>query len=166
MTIEELIHRARRGPAQEYPTQTYQSQPIPCRGTGGLAVAFMYGPQSARPGATSYGRPTDVVELDAESGAVRSARPWTGAAAAPGGYFSLPAGMSLETFEGLREEYYVAMNRLLWPYANSGASSPEVVAAARTIRRLAPVVLEGPLLPYYRAVGADFFGWVDRTAGG
>lgn len=166
MTFEDLIYAARRTTAQVYPTQTFQSQPIPGRSPHGPTVLFMYGPQAAQEGSLTYWPTEHVVEVDAQTGALLSTREYHGPVP-PGftsGDFSLPAGMSLAEFEDKRTEYYAALERVRWPYADQSPPTPELVAAARSVRDLAPVVLETPLVPFYRAVGADFFAWIDRTA--
>jgi len=166
MTFEDLIAAARRTTAQVYSTQTYQSQPIPGRSARGPTVMFMYGPQAAREGSATYWATEHVVEFDAQTGALLSTREYHGAIPPgfTGGDFSLPPGMSLDEFEGKRTEYYAALERVRWPYAEQSAPTPELIAAARAVRDLEPAVLETPLIPFYRAVGADFFAWIDRTA--
>ncbi len=166
MTFEDLIDRARHTTAQVYPTQTFQSQPIPGRSGNRPTVMFMYGPQAVRPGSITYWATEHFVEFDAQTGALLSTREYHGPVPPGfrGGDFSLPPGMSLAQFEDKRTEYYAALERVRWPYADQATPTPELVAAARSVRDLAPLVLEPPLMPFYRAVGADFFAWIDRTA--
>ena len=171
MTLEELIQAARRGPARAFPTETLQSQPVPGRTARRVTVRFMSGPQRAQPGSIDYFRPTHLAELDVRSGELVAVHEWPeaahvggGAPGAPIGSFSLPPGVTVQEFLALRARYHAAIDRVLPTYAAQSAPGPEVVAAAHQIKDLTPRVLETPLLPFYRAVGADFFAWIDQTA--
>ncbi len=95
---------------------------------------------------------------------IQAAHVGGGAPGAPIGSFSLPPGVTVQEFLALRARYHAAIDRVLPTYAAQSAPGPEVVAAAHQIKDLTPRVLETPLLPFYRAVGADFFAWIDQTA--
>ena len=48
--------------------------------------------------------------------------------------------------------------------AGRGAETAAGKRAASELRALFPRIAEGPLVPYYRALGGRFFAWLDRTA--
>ena len=60
-----------------------------------------------------------------------------------------------------------ASDGVLLPADAAGATEPQPAlrAAATSFKRLFTMIGEHVLLPYYQAIGKDWFAWVDRMAG-
>jgi len=167
-----LVELAKTGPARTRPPETRQSYPIPvCEGKS-LRAAFLFAPQGrANPvEGLHLLAPTHLAFLDAVTGkfeSIRQVKPADfGQTHAPGediGAHRMPAGLNVATFYPEQDRLFGAYDLLLPAFA-AGQSNhpPEVRRAAEEFRRLFPWLAEGPLMPYYHAVGKEFFTWVNR----
>jgi hypothetical protein len=169
---EKLIELAKAGPALTRPPETRQSYPIPLRQGRAQMAAFLYAPQGrANPvEGLHLLAPTHLAFLNAETGRFESIRQVTptdfGQAHTPGqdiGAHRMPTGLVVETFYSAQHQLFAAYD-LVWPAFAAGQSnySPAVRVAAAEFRRLFTWLAEAPLMPYYHAVGREFFTWVTR----
>jgi hypothetical protein len=85
------------------------------------------------------------------------------------GRFGLPERMTSDQYLAEQGRLYESYDFLL-PIWASGLkleeASDQPRAVSHEFRRLFATVSEPPLEPYYRAVGRDFFGWIDRGTRG
>lgn len=171
--IKGLIGEA-RAHAFSIPIEARQSFPIPLPTADGFKVVFLYSMQILEPGT---GRailcaPTHQTFVDPEAGKFEELRAISprefGLDHEPGaiiGDYALPAGMSSEQFLQEQERLYELYDRLLPPFAaRQRKATEEVVQAARQFLALFPRIAEPPLMPYYRAAGAEFFAWLAEAA--
>ena len=174
LSVAKLVDSAKRGPALTRPPETRQSYPIPVLQGNALRGAFLYAPQGrANPvEGLHLLAPTHLALLDGETGKLESIRQVHpadfGQAHAPGqdiGAHRMPAGLTVETFYPEQERLYDAYDVLIPAFAaRQSAFSGELRRAAAEFRRLFPWLAERPLMPYYRAVGEEFFDWVARIS--
>lgn len=172
MDFEELMRQARILVSDKVPEQTRQSLPIPAQLVEGLHVGFMFAPSQAMPGVNRLAPPNWVAWMQPSTGALAALKPVTptslGLQHDPRqmiGEFRLPTGMSAEA-------YLVERRKLMDLYAtlmlawDGGLTSqqPGLKAPAAEFLRLFGLVSEGPLIPYYHALGAPFFDWTRATA--
>jgi hypothetical protein len=166
LAISDLIFKAKAKAAVQVPAQMHQAYPIPVRGAGDLRVTFLY--CVARP---VFGEglhmlaPSHLVVLSAVDGELKEVKAVTpaelGVNDAPQkilGVSKMPAGLTTEQFIAERELLYRSYDILMPLFAEKREPSPESATSfdAR-FRQLA----EQPLMPYYHAVGKDFFAWVE-----
>jgi hypothetical protein len=170
--IRELISLARQQPAKTLPLETHQSYPIPVPRPDGLRVAFLFCTQVARPGSIRLVAPGHLAFIHAVTGKfeqVKKVRPRDFGQAHPEGEFigehTIEPGMTYEGYLAQQETLYRDYDVLLPAFA-AGATQAgsDVKAAAVDFKVHFERLAEKPLLPYYRAIGRDFFAWLDRLS--
>jgi hypothetical protein len=174
--IRELVALAQSGPGASLPDETHQCYPIPLPATASsMKVAFLYSPSHLQRGVgLVLSAPNHEALLDLASGRTVEMKKVTpaelGVNDEPGknlGRSGLPEGMTPEQYLAEQGRLYDSYDVLL-PIWASGLKLEEATdqprAVAHEFRRLFARVSEPPLVPYYRAVGRDFFGWIDRAA--
>lgn len=172
--IREIVTLAQAGPAASLPDETHQSYPIPLPRSGSpIRVLFLFSPSHLQRGTgLLLSAPNFVAVLSATTGEVLEKGPVTpdklGVRNKPGevlGAFRMPEKMSSEEYSAERERLYDAYDALLlaWAAEQRPGADPRVRNTAREFTRLFDRLSEAPLLPYYRSVGAAFFGWVRRN---
>lgn len=151
--------------------QSRQSLPIPVRLDGPVRVAFFYAPAQPLPNVTRLAAPTRVVWLDQAGTVVRveSVTPQTyGQAVQPGellGEYRLPSDMAAGQYLSQRERLFGLYDQLVPAGAGQTNLTPSATqVAAREFVALFTELAEPPLLPYYDALGGDFFTWVKDAA--
>lgn len=152
-----------------------QSLPIPHKAPNGLRVDFFFCPALARPQQpiVLY-PPIFLTTLHADSGQLdmlRSVEPRNFGQAHgrddPIGTFGMPSGMTVDEFIEKRSTLYETYDVLLPAFARGVTpGDPKLKRAAQDYTTLFELLSEPPLLPYYRAVGAEFFAWVARMRTG
>jgi hypothetical protein len=153
--------------------ETYQSYPIvlaPERPGGSPRVAFLYGVlRSIKGEGRTFFVPDLLAILDATSGDVKERRNVVprdlGVSDDPGkvaGLHVLGKGMTADEYVARRKRLFELYDELAAAFL--GNDDPSRFARdALEFRNLFFQVSEAPLAVYYRAVGRDFFGWIDRA---
>jgi hypothetical protein len=152
-----------------------QSLPVPTRRQGQLLIAYMYFPSAFKPGLVLLKPPRKVTWLDPSSGkliALSTVSPADFGLAHPTNEplpewnFSLPPGMTTKSYAELRNHFFALYNVLfeVWATDPFARGSSALHDAAREFLKIFDQVSEPPLLPYYDALGRDFFEWVRELA--
>jgi hypothetical protein len=171
--FSELMRLGRAHVTDRVPEQSRQSLPVPARRGGRLQVAFMYNPTLTRPGRSWMAPPDAVAWLDPVSGALAAVTAVTpadfGQQHPPGemlGEFQLPQGLTADQYLDLRQRLFPLYDLLLSAWSgNLPASAPALLqGAAREFLQIFGQVSEPPLLPYYHALGTEYFQWVRALA--
>ena len=168
-TFAELSRMARDYTMGAVPEQFRQSLPIPVTGPSGVEVEFFFAPALARP--------KQPVELYPPGFAI-TLRPdgslvmlWKCAPRDFGlnndpsqsmGQFGLPDGWTYEDYTRRHTQLMETLN-ILFPQFAAKNLHPDATAA-RHFLQLFRELAEPPFLPYYEAVGRDFFPWVRSIA--
>lgn len=171
LPLVKMSELARIHPAQALPVGMHQSYPVPVAGGRGLRIGFFYCMAMITRPEEGYQLwpPSYLALLDPASGkflelkAVQPKELGLGHAddRPLGPYLSPPQRMAPE-FLGKVVRWYQAYDALLPLFAEGVATLPPPAReAATTFKSLLPEVTEAPLLPYYRAVGAEYFAWLD-----
>jgi hypothetical protein len=139
---------------------------------GALRAAFLYCPQGRLNELEGLHllAPTHLAFLQAETGKFVSIRHVTpkelGQPHSPGediGVHRMPVGLNVETFYIEQDRLFRAYDVLLPAFAaGAGDFPPQIRQAAAEFRRLFPWLAEACLMPYYHAVGKEYFPWVNR----
>lgn len=151
------------------------SLPIPVRRLNQPLIAFMVYRSGFRPGLVRISPPHEVIWLDPASGkliAKTSVSPADFAQTLSAGEGSmelkrnLPPNMAIESFRELRVRLPALYDALfeLWATNPSIRSSTLLQDAAREFLKSFDLVSEPPLLPYYNALGCEYFEWVRELA--
>jgi hypothetical protein len=173
MNFSELMRLGRVHVMERVSEQSRQSLPVPVRHDGKVQVAFMYCPTLARPTGSRMAPPDTVAWLDPVSGALA-----TVAAVTPAnfgqqhnpnemlGEFRLPQGLTGDQYLDLRKRLFQLYDLLFAAWAgNPSAPGPALLqGAAREFLQIFGQVSEPPLLPYYHALGTEYFQWVRALA--
>src|SRR5262249_46547447 len=162
-SVQALIAVALAQPGAALATETHQSFPVPIPSPKGLRVAFFYCPSllSIRSGlrllAPSYlallnAATSKFEELRAvspsEFGQKHARRELLGA------YDMMPEGCTPEQVHAMRARLLALYDVLMPPFAaRETRSSPDLRRTAAEFRKLFPLLVERPLLPYYDALG-------------
>lgn len=79
---------------------------------------------------------------------------------------SMPPGMTAESFDKLNDRLFVLYDMLFEVWATKPSTrSSALHATAREFVKAFDAVSEPPLLPYYNALGHEYFEWVRALAG-
>jgi hypothetical protein len=164
--IRELVSRAKAKAAVEVPAQMHQAYPIPARADGDLRVTFLY--CVARP---VFGKgllilaPSHRVVLSAVNGEMKEVKQVTPAELGVNdppqkilGFSKWPAGITTtEQFVEQQELLYKEYDILMPLYAEERNPPPKDAAS---FDKLFWQLTEALFVPYYRAVGSNFFSWL------
>lgn len=171
LSFTELNRLGRTQVGAQVVEQSRQSLPVPVRTEGSVRIAFLYTPARALPNVTRLGSPNQVVWFDADGRlvAIESVTPQTfGQSAMAGqsmGEFRLPPSMTATEYLTERDRLFVLYDQLVPAWAGHTELSADAQrGAAQEFLRLFADVAEPPLLPYYEALGADFFHWMHTAA--
>jgi hypothetical protein len=173
MHFFELMRLGRLQVIERVPEQSRQSLPVPAQHDGQLRVAFMYAPTLARPTGSRMAPPHAVAWLDPASGALAGVVP-----VSPGdfgqqhdpnefmGEFKLPPGLTGDQYQHLCQRLFQLYDALFAAWApDPSAPGPAVLqGSAREFLQVFGQVSEPPLLPYYHALGTEYFHWVRALA--
>ena len=154
--------------------ETYQSYPIvllPERPGGSPRVAFIYGIlRSIKGEGRTFFVPDLLAILDATTGEVKERRNVVprdlGVPDDPGktaGLHVLGKGMTADEYVNRRNRLFELYDGLAAAFLKNEDPS-RFARAGLEFRTLFFQLSEAPLAKYYRAVGRDFFGWIDRAA--
>jgi len=169
LPIRQLIEQAQHSPGAAQPVETHQSYPIPVRDCGSMSVVFLYCVSRLVPHDGLYlMAPSYLATLDARTGGLQELREVT-----PGEFGSvpntgpsigkdrMPEGMTPEQYLELQGQVYDDYDTLLPLFAAASHSQQEDFPRfARRFQSRFIQVAEQPLLPFYRAVGKAFWGWL------
>jgi hypothetical protein len=173
MDFSELMGLGRVHVRERVSEQSRQSLPVPVRHDGKVQVAFMYAPTLARPTGSRMAPPHAIAWLDPASGALASV-----ASVSPGdfgqqhdpnefmGEFKLPPGLTGDQYLALCQRLFQLYDALFAAWApNPSVPGPAVLqGSAREFLQIFGQVGEPPLLPYYHALGTEYFQWVRTLA--
>jgi hypothetical protein len=171
--MADLFEAARAKVHLTLSNETYQSYPIllpPERGSGSPRVAFLYGVLRSVKGEGRYFVVPQVLAiLDAASGEVKERRNVVprdlGVPQEPGtfaGLHVLAKGMTPDEYTERRKRLFELYDELAGAFLRN--EEPHRYARqGLEFRTLFFELSETPLAPYYRAVGRDFFGWIDHA---
>jgi hypothetical protein len=174
LPMANLYPLARLRASGAVPDEARQSLPIPVRKSGGAQVLFFFCPAqlSAREGLRVA--PPDYLErIDPATGALVELRAVTpadfGQRHAPDeplGSVALAADLTPEQYVALRSQLFALYDRLLPAFAAGAERSPgdALRRDARELRAAFERLREEPLAPYYAAIGAEFFAWLEAVA--
>lgn len=166
--------QAARDKATVLPDEYRQSYPIPVRHGKGAGLVFLYCNAVLKPGVGQYlYAPSHRITLDekgrfekleavvsSDLGVVHDDKKALGVHAAP-------KDLSVQEVVKKQEQLFQLYDRLIPAYLTGGAADAAGLKDdAKEFRRLFELLVEAPLLPYYKVTGADFFGWLDRVATG
>jgi hypothetical protein len=169
--MADLFESARAKVHLTLSNETYQSYPIllpPSREGGSPRVAFVYGVLRSVKGEGRYFVvPHLLAILDAASGEVKERRDVVprdlGISEEPGkfaGLHVLAKGMTADEYVDRRKRLFELYDVLAGAFIRAEERS-RYARQALEFRTLFFQLSEAPLAPYYRAVGRDFFGWID-----
>lgn len=172
MKMADLSKAARIKSLEATGESTRQSFAIPVAGEDGVHLFFLYYPaQALARQPAKIGPPRFILDMEA-SGVFKELRAVTpkelGQSHRPEeaiGVYGSPPGLT-------SEQYFESLDRLNQAYdlvlprfgARQSSADPETKAAAKGFKTLFQLLVEQPLLPYYQALGKDFFAWIDRMA--
>lgn len=172
LSYSDLMRLGRLHVMDRVPEQSRQSLPIPVRINGALRVAFFYAPSQVLPGVNRLAPPNFVAWFDPVTGALLTSQKVTPQdfghlreATDFIGEYRLPKEMTVN-------QYLVARERLFDLYANlvptwmTGTQHRTVdqQLLAQEFLRSFDSISEPPLIPYYHALGKEFFDWVQVIA--
>ncbi len=165
-----LMGRAKEHTVRTLPNETFQSYPIPVIGPTGMQVGFFWGTSRAVPGqGRHYVVPSWIAALDPLTGAVVDARRVLAVEfnqAAAGDFIGIhKQTMSVEQHQSLESRLYELYD-LLSPVfaARNTVDTPELRDAAAEFQQVFGQLTDDFLHPYYRAMGREFFDWLDSAA--
>lgn len=170
-----LFEAARNNVHLTLSNETYQSYPIvlpPEREGGSPRVAFLYGVSRSVKGEGRYFVVPDLLAiLDAASGEVRERRNVVprdfGVSEDPGkiaGLHVLAKGMTPDEYTNRRKRLFELYDELAAAFLRNEEPSRYAREGLEFRTLFFQQLSEAPLAAYYRAVGRDFFGWIDRAA--
>jgi hypothetical protein len=173
-SIVQIIKAAALYPTVAMPDENHPSYPIPTPGAEGLRIAFLYcsaaivEPQKG----LQMKPPKYIAFFQAETGMFDElkafiAEEWDLNPTQEtwlGNYLTLPERQAPE-FLTKQIRLYQSYDLLMVPFASGQAFlSDKERKAAIEFKALFEEISEKPLLPYYQAVGKQFFTWLDRFA--
>jgi hypothetical protein len=173
LAMANLFQLARLRASGTIPDEARQSLPIPVRAAGGVQVVFFFCPAqlSAREGLRVA--PPDYLErIDPVTGGLlelRAVKPdefgQRHAPNEPLGSVALGADLTPEQYVALRTQLFALYDRLLPAFAANAAQPGDALRRdARELQLAFERLREEPLAPYYAAIGAGFFGWLEAVA--
>ena len=171
MTTSEVYQRAVPILAGLLSDATRQGLPVPVRRGEALRLAVIVCPVViGGPNGTVIGVPTHVGEFALATGELDELRTVTpaefGQPVAPDGVLGTWQPAPELTFARVRElraQLFADLDILLPAFARDDrAPAAPVVEAARRFEPAFALLGEPPLAPWYRALGRDFFDWLDR----
>lgn len=154
------------------PEGSRQSLPIPVRVDSALRVAFFYAPSQVLPGVNRLAPPNFMAWLDPSTGALLALKAVTphdfGQSCGANdliGEYRLPEGMTANEYLAERERLFGLYGNLVptWMAGAQGGGAGLRLLAQEFLRSFAKVS-EPPLIPYYYAMGREFFDWVRAAA--
>ncbi|MCL2723282.1 MAG: hypothetical protein FWD69_02500 [Polyangiaceae bacterium] len=176
-SVVELTQLALRGVIGSSPVAgggPRDSLPVPVRRQGQPLIAFMFYFYAFTPDIAWVSPPGEVAWLDPVSGKLIAKTTVTpayfGQTRSPDAgpmewKFSMPSGMTVDSFDKLRNRLPVLYDVLFEAWATSPSiRSSALHDAAREFLKAFDVVSEPPLLPYYNALGREYFEWVRALA--
>lgn len=172
LPIRDLLPVVRRDYKPATATGIAESWPVPTRAGGTMRLQVMICVVLPEYGyGLLYSPPKALVFIDPYAGKVESAKDVTpadfGQSVAPG------TALDYDKADPDRDQYardvealYTALDILLSAYAEGvNEAQPNLKEAATTFKRVFAKVAEEVLMPYYHAIGKDWFAWLDRMAG-
>lgn len=171
--FSELMRLARSHVMDRVPEQSRQSLPVPAVREGLVQIAFMFSPSQALPGVARMAPPDMIAWLNPLDGNLRSISRVTPADFGQShsardllGEFRLQPGITAEFYLNLRERLFELYDTLVpaWAASKSLQATPALQAVAREFLQVFGQVSEPPLLPYYHALGRDYFETVRRIS--
>jgi len=170
-SYSDLMRYGRMHVMDKVPEQSRQSLPVPVRVNGGLRVAFFYAPAQMMPGVNRLTPPHFVSWLDPNTGALLELRAVTpkdfGQAHGPNdliGEYRLPEGVTPNQYMAERERLFGLYSNLVPAWMSGAQPGAEHRLLAQEFLRSFGAVSEPPLIPYYHALGKEFFQWVRAAA--
>lgn len=147
------------------------SFPVPVKSGRELGVAIFFFGTSAAGGKFRIYPPHHLMELGAASGEVRNFGARTPAQFGVNDAPEQPIAVS-DIRPGTGSEYQMKRVRFLeisprvWALYGAGSKklSAEDVTLVREYAALFDAIAKEPLIPYYKAVGKEFFAWLDQMA--
>ena len=172
LSFNELMRLGRVHVMPKVPEQSRQSLPVPVRSQQALRIGFFYAPALILPGVNRLAPPHFVAYLDAATGALLEITPVTPkhfgmshAENTPIGDFRLPESMNAQAYLLERERLFGLYSNLVPPWLDAVAPGrSDLRVLAQEFLRSFGVISEPPLIPYYHALGRDYFDWVRTTA--
>lgn len=172
MDLEALMRQARILVSDKVPEQSRQSLPIPARLAKGLHFGFMFAPSQAMPGLNRLAPPNWVAWLEPSTGALAALQAVTPASFGQQhdprqmiGEFRLPPGMNAEAYLAERHKLLDLYTTVVLAWDGGlPPQQPGLQAPAAEFLRLFGLLAEGPLIPYYYALGTAFFDWARAAA--
>jgi hypothetical protein len=171
MKVSEIYQHALPVLAGILSDSTRQGLPLPVRRDGTVRLAVLVAPVviGTREG-TAISVPTHLGEFDLGNGQLirlRAVKPEDFRQATPSngrlGFYH--PEISFERTAQLREELFADLDVLIPAFANNQLPpGADAVGAVRRFRQNFQLLREEPLDPYYRAVGAEFFAWLDHLS--
>lgn len=173
MLQADQLRSAARLPARSLCVETRLALPIPVRTAGRCLIAILAARESfGQDRKLRFVAPDYVIYLDPEDGhliQMKAVEPSDfGQPHQPGeiiggwGVNELPN--TPDEITQMWKNLIAALDVLLPVYVEDRRITDEVRQAARTFLRLFDIVGEKAFRPYYRALGKDFFAWLDRIA--
>lgn len=172
LPIRDLLPVVRRDYKPATATGIAESWPVPTRNGGTMRLQIMVCNVLPEYGyGILYWPPKALVLIDPYAGKVESAKDVTAAdfgqtvgTREPLDYDK--AGPDRDQYTRDVEALYTALDILLPAYAEGVTEvQPNLKEAATTFKRVFAKVAEEVLMPYYHAIGKDWFAWIDRMAG-
>jgi hypothetical protein len=172
MDFDALMRQARIQVSDKVPEQSRQSLPIPKQLSKGLHIGFMFAPSQAMPGLNRLAPPNWVAWLQPTSGELAALQAVTPASFGQQhdarqmiGEFRLPPGMNADAYLAERRKLLDLYTTVVMAW--DGGLPPQhagLQAPAAEFLRLFGLLAEGPLIPYYYALGTPFFEWTRAAA--
>jgi hypothetical protein len=172
MPVSRIIEQARIRPLAVMPrVSTHQSYPIPVRGgRRGMVMHFLYCPrkiEDPKAGLTLW-PPTFVAILDAYTGKLEEMRKLTPGEFGPRhpadqrlGHCRTPGQAEEDEFLIKLAYWYQAVDTMLPLFVKRAFGlTHEEQEEARKLSQLNAEILEPPLMPYYQAIGREYFDWL------
>ncbi len=169
MNVKDAIQTARNH-ARALPDEYRQSYPIPVKDGRHPQLVFLYCNAVLKPGTGQYLYPPShraVVDAGGKFEKLEAISPQRLGVAHEAdkalGVHTAPKGLAPEQALKKQERLYQLYDRLLPAFATGETGVKEEAAE---FRELFVLLAEKPLEPYYRAVGKEFFHWLDLAAAG
>jgi hypothetical protein len=174
MNIKEIIQTA-RSHGQSLPDETRQSYPIPVRDGESLRLVFLYSNGVLKPGTGQIlYAPNYRAVIDAKSGKFETLQTTSSQQLGvshddtkPIGTVKAPAELTPQETLSKQQRLYHLYDALLPAYASGREEgNSQTQELAKEFRQIFNLLSEEPLRAYYKAVGADFFGWLEKVITG
>ena len=170
-SYSDLMRFGRQLVMDRVPEQSRQSLPIPVQVDHALTIAFFYAPSQILPGVNRLAPPHFMAWLNPTTGTLVTLKRVTPQDFGQShgaddliGEFRLPEGMTANQYLAERERLFGLYANLVpaWMADTKPGNSSLRMQAQEFLRSFAKIS-EPPLIPYYYAIGREFFEWV-RTA--